>query len=379
MTNNYYDLDTFTKNTLARAEDIQAMSAALVTSFDLLPELDPWIQDRLSYATTTGSANVYAIALPTTVLSLVEGLHIRAKIHAANTGASTINVDTIGAIAMQRPDGSALTEGDLPLDSIMDMTYDGSVFKIGSTLSDATAAAASAAAAAADAVSTAADVVLTNADVVSTNADVVSTNADVVTTNAATAKFPTLVSNEFLQTNAGATAYASKSASEMRTALGLATSDTPTFAGVNLGDENLNDYDEGTWTPVLTFATAGDLSVAYSSQSGRYIKIGKLVVASFIIETSTFTHTTASGACQITGLPFASANVSPIQWAGPLSLWQGITRASYTDVATNMAHNVSLGGFIISGSAQTTANLGTTDMPTGGTVKLAGQFIYEAA
>ena len=221
MSNAYYSLQTFTKNTLARAEDLNTFSAAVVSAFDILPLIAEIKEERISYATTGGSADVYTATMPYTVSAYTAGFHARLKIHAANTGASTLNVDGVGAVAMQRPNGDALTSGDLPLNSVMDVTYDGSVFKIGSTLSDATAAAASAAAAAADAVLTAADVVSTNADVVSTNADVVSTNADVVTTTALAAKLPTVVASEFLQANGGATAYLSKSASEMRTALSV--------------------------------------------------------------------------------------------------------------------------------------------------------------
>src|SRR3990167_5810415 len=51
------------------------------------------------------------------------------------------------------------------------------------------------------------------------------------------------------------------------------------FPGTQNASSNVNtldDYEEGTWTPVLTFATAGDLSVAYSVQVGSYVKIGNL-------------------------------------------------------------------------------------------------------
>ncbi len=273
MTNNYYDLDTFTRNLTARAEEVQGMSAGLVTAFDLLPELDPWLQDRLSYATTTGSANVYAIALPTTVLSLVEGLHIRAKINVANTGPSTINVDTIGAIAMQRPDGSALASGDLPLDSIMDMTYDGSVFKIGSTLSDATAAAASAVAAASSA--SAAATSASNASTSETNAASSASAASTSETNAAAsaALLPAPVANEFIQGNGAGTAFLSKSASEMRTALGLVIStdvqawdaQLDDIAALALTDGNIIVGDGSNWVAENGATARTSLGVAIGS------------------------------------------------------------------------------------------------------------------
>ena len=64
--------------------------------------------------------------------------------------------------------------------------------------------------------------------------------------------------------------------------------------------------EEGTWTPVLTFTTAGDLSVGYSTQAATYRKVGSLVYVAALIATSTFTFTTASGSLLVTGLPFTA-------------------------------------------------------------------------
>lgn len=68
----------------------------------------------------------------------------------------------------------------------------------------------------------------------------------------------------------------------------------------------LDDYEEGTWTPTITFATPGDLSVVYTVQQGSYTKVGHLVRADFYVDTSTFTYTTASGVFRVAGLPFTS-------------------------------------------------------------------------
>lgn len=60
----------------------------------------------------------------------------------------------------------------------------------------------------------------------------------------------------------------------------------------------------GTWTPAVSFATPGDLSVTYSVQSGRYRKYGRLLWVDFRLQTSAFTFTTASSSFLVTGLPF---------------------------------------------------------------------------
>jgi hypothetical protein len=134
----------------------------------------------------------------------------------------------------------------------------------------------------------------------------------------------------------------------------------------------LDDYEEGTWPPVLTFATPGDLSVVYSAQNGAYVKIGSMVFGHFHIITSTFTHTTASGEMRITGLPFAVAG-SVV--TGSL-FWGGITKANYTQ-ASLQALAGSFFRLAMSGSGQAVAVVGTADMPTGGTVALSGYFQYK--
>ena len=57
---------------------------------------------------------------------------------------------------------------------------------------------------------------------------------------------------------------------------------TPSLNGITFpatqvasaGANTLDDYEEGTWTPTLSF---GSGSVTYTTQTGRYTKIGKLV------------------------------------------------------------------------------------------------------
>ena len=69
--------------------------------------------------------------------------------------------------------------------------------------------------------------------------------------------------------------------------------------------ELLNDYEEGTWTPVVT-ATSGTLT-SVTSQTGAYTKIGRMVTV-----TGFFTITTnGTGASNIAvaGLPFANGNL----------------------------------------------------------------------
>jgi len=70
---------------------------------------------------------------------------------------------------------------------------------------------------------------------------------------------------------------------------------------VAVADANtLDDYEEGTWTP----ADNSGASLAFTSVSGSYTKIGRLVIASFQF---TYPSTADATACSINGLPFAMA------------------------------------------------------------------------
>lgn len=136
----------------------------------------------------------------------------------------------------------------------------------------------------------------------------------------------------------------------------------------------LDDYEEGTWTPVLTFATPGNLSVAYTLQSGFYTKVGRLLAGSGGVLTSAFTHTTASGNCQLTGLPFAAANFNNAN-VGNTS-WEGITKAGYTQVGAFITGTATLIIFAAFASGAAVSLVTASDMPTGGTVQLQSSLTY---
>lgn len=80
---------------------------------------------------------------------------------------------------------------------------------------------------------------------------------------------------------------------------------TVTASSINFGQDALNYYDEGTWTPSLSFSTPGNLSVLYSTQTGIYTRIGRQVTVSGSVE-GTLTYTTSSGVFYVNDLPFAA-------------------------------------------------------------------------
>lgn len=135
--------------------------------------------------------------------------------------------------------------------------------------------------------------------------------------------------------------------------------------------------DQTAWTPVLTFASAGDLAITYNTQKGFYIRQRKLVTLFCQIVTSAFTWSTSSGNLQVTGIPYASINTPGLIARGNLG-WQGITfaTAGYTSVNPRLIFNSSTIEFAQLGSALNAALLTTADVPSGGTVVLSFTLQY---
>ena len=67
--------------------------------------------------------------------------------------------------------------------------------------------------------------------------------------------------------------------------------------------ELLNDYEEGTWTPVIG-GTTSESGQSYSGQAGRYTKIGRQVTVTFRVVLSA--KGTITGDAVIKGLPFTA-------------------------------------------------------------------------
>lgn len=72
----------------------------------------------------------------------------------------------------------------------------------------------------------------------------------------------------------------------------------------------LDDYEEGTWTPVYETASGALGTVTYDSVQGKYTKIGNMVYVHCFIRTSDLAIGTASGTLYIAGLPFAGVGTN---------------------------------------------------------------------
>ena len=88
------------------------------------------------------------------------------------------------------------------------------------------------------------------------------------------------------------------------TATGIAVTGGVAIGGTGTAN-TLDDYEEGTWTPVLADASGNAIA---GSQSGFYTKIGRAVHFEFNLNVGSHSGTTAGNEAQVNGLPFAVAN-----------------------------------------------------------------------
>lgn len=147
------------------------------------------------------------------------------------------------------------------------------------------------------------------------------------------------------------------------------------FAGTqsaSAGANTLDDYEEGTWTPVIG-GSGGTSGQTYTSQLGHYIKIGQLVTLTFTVLLSA--KGTITGNCRITGLPFtihgsASTAAMALGWNTTNTNWVSIV-AQLNPSGTN----VEVMGAAAAAASNLTS-LTTTDITN--TTQLSGVITYRA-
>ncbi len=124
------------------------------------------------------------------------------------------------------------------------------------------------------------------------------------------------------------------------------------------------------WTPTANFLTQGNLSVAYAVQSGNYVKVGNIVIATYQI-TFTPTYTTAANSFFVGGLVLTPANNS---FAG-VNFSDITLSVLYTSVTANAQND---GNIYIyqNGSGQTRNALSVTQLTSGNQYSLYGTIVY---
>jgi hypothetical protein len=134
---------------------------------------------------------------------------------------------------------------------------------------------------------------------------------------------------------------------------------------------NLDDYEEGTWTPTYSTAGGGE-SVTYAIQSGKYTKIGNCVYFQFVLMTNSFT----GGSSTIkASLPFTPSTATQVMAScGEAAAWT--TNCPTTTFASSSTAFV----FFLRVSGTGTTDITTANVTAGSNKNLinCGGFYYTA-
>ena len=144
----------------------------------------------------------------------------------------------------------------------------------------------------------------------------------------------------------------------------------PATESASTDPNTLDDYEEGTWTPVYTPQTGSFTTINYGTQLGIYRKIGNIVFVSWrltVDATAGFNPAGASGRVTVTGMPFTGigpsstgAECGPMQTGVTVSNWVSSTGPQ---IAGAYASEIRL-FFIDSALTNRTRDLDVTDMAT---------------
>jgi len=94
----------------------------------------------------------------------------------------------------------------------------------------------------------------------------------------------------------------------------------PATQSASSGANTLDDYEEGTITPTITFG-GGNTGLTYSYQVGRYTKIGDTV--HYTIHVTLTAKGSSTGELRIGGLPFSATSDSNVLYAAPVFITGG--------------------------------------------------------
>jgi hypothetical protein len=113
------------------------------------------------------------------------------------------------------------------------------------------------------------------------------------------------------------------------------------YLGGTAAANKLDDYEEGTWTPVIADATSGGNTGTSTTAEGFYTKIGRQVVVVVKIEDIDTTGMTGANNIFIRGLPFAAGSGATGQSQGSLRLDRVDLDANCCGIACSSTSNSS--------------------------------------
>lgn len=125
MANNYYNFTpSFVPGTKVRSDEMNTQLAGIEAAFDNLPsDITALTRGVQILGVESGSGNAYVVTMPDTRTSYQEGDRVIFKSTHGNTGAATINIDSVGVVALVGSGGVAVVSGDLPSGTYFEAIY----------------------------------------------------------------------------------------------------------------------------------------------------------------------------------------------------------------------------------------------------------------
>ena len=124
------DLNVTDASNTARFPENQAPSTVNNGARSLEGMLARWYADTNGSISTTGSSNAYVLAASRVGAAYAAGDTYLVKFNHANTGAATINVDSLGAKSIVKNQATALVANDIRANMIGLISYDGTNFQL---------------------------------------------------------------------------------------------------------------------------------------------------------------------------------------------------------------------------------------------------------
>lgn len=115
MTNDYFESSTYsvTDGTRGKATDVNNALDALEIGLDKLPSEANIKRGKINYVVGTGIADSYVATLPYAPTAYTDGMEVVFKTPAVNTGASVIDVNSLGNKSIVRRGNTILVAGDI--------------------------------------------------------------------------------------------------------------------------------------------------------------------------------------------------------------------------------------------------------------------------
>jgi hypothetical protein len=143
-----------------------------------------------------------------------------------------------------------------------------------------------------------------------------------------------------------------------------------TAAGVYSADKTLDDYEEGTWTPVISDGTdnaTSDVAVATYTKIGNHVHVqGRIRITSF---------GAVNGALRITGLPFNSKTVSNNFSAMTIGRAAGLNLTAGTTVCGDLRSNVGHVLLVVWDAALGNTGLQDTEFSSDGDISFSMNYL----